>query len=410
MPSAVDTMDLPRSSLPTLKLVQASEAEMIESSTMNAISWRGPLSIDAYLRREAHLRETDLNRDGGITYWVLVDTAASPSKKSVRRILSSCETLRKRALIAPPDGRVRDVTCHGIGSVYCHPAYRGRGYAKRMLAELAKNLDTWQQKEGDSADFSVLWSDIGKSEVNVQQDFYARLGWRIYPSTHITLSPKPNGERLEGLPAASVLVANDLKELCRTDEAWIRSDLSEPTTPASDTRVALIPDVVTMQWHHAREEFLAQELLGRRPLTKGALAATADGKRVWCIWTRTFGSSEDENVLHILRLVVEGENSCDRQGVNAPGEGYRNVSDQALVAAVASILEAAQLEASDWGMASVQFWNPSTLSVWAAKYLNPLTEIIQRDDESLTSLRWHKGSSSDNTKVDWISNEKYGWC
>lgn len=137
---------------------------MVESSTMNAMSWRGPIDVDAYLRREAHLRTTEMNRNGGITYWILVDTAAATGSDGMQRILSSCETIRKHALIAQSNGTVKDVICHGIGSVFCHPAYRGRGYAQRMLLELAKNLDTWQQNEGDNADFSVLWSDIGKCD------------------------------------------------------------------------------------------------------------------------------------------------------------------------------------------------------------------------------------------------------
>ncbi|KAL9585468.1 MAG: hypothetical protein Q9212_001501 [Teloschistes hypoglaucus] len=396
-------MELPKGTSPTLKLVQASEAEMVESSTMNAMSWRGPIEVDAYLRREAHLRTTELNRNGGVTYWILVDTAAATGSHAIRRILSSCETTRKQALIAHADGTVKNVICHGIGSVFCHPAYRGRGYAQRMLIELAKILDTWQQNEGDSTDFSVLWSDIGKT-------FYVRLGWKLYPSTHIALSPKTPVERQESLPNASMLASEDLEELCRTDEAWIRSDLSKPTSSDSCIRVALVPDVKSMQWHHAREEFLALELLGRLPLAKGALTTTSDGKRAWCIWTRTFGAGEDENILHILRLVVEGEDTCERQAGNAPDKGSRHESHQPLVGAIASVLGAAQLEASDWGMTSVQFWNPSPLSVLAAEYLDPLAKIICREDESLTSLRWHKEPPSDPTRIDWISNEKYGWC
>ncbi|KAL9603223.1 MAG: hypothetical protein Q9179_002262 [Wetmoreana sp. 5 TL-2023] len=161
MPSAVEVVDLPKSSSATLRLVQASEAEMIESSTMGATSWRGPLNVGSYLRREAHLRNQVLTRNGGITYWVLVDTAVRPAPGHTRTILSSCETIRKRGLVVQPNGEVKDVISHGIGSVFCNPAYRGRGYAQRMLVELAKNLDTWQQKDGDVAHFSVLWSDIG---------------------------------------------------------------------------------------------------------------------------------------------------------------------------------------------------------------------------------------------------------
>ncbi|KAL8705052.1 MAG: hypothetical protein Q9201_001822 [Fulgogasparrea decipioides] len=316
MPSAVEVVDLPKSSSATLRLVQASEAEMIESSTMGATSWRGPLNVGSYLRREAHLRNQVLTRNGGITYWVLVDTA----------------------------------------------------------------------------------------------DFYARFGWKVYPSKHIDLYAKSIYDRGDDLPTASMLAAVDLEELCRVDEAMLRSDMATSTPPDSCIRVSLLPDVATMQWHHAREDFLAQELLGRRPLCKGALARIADGKRAWCIWTRKFGANRDDNVLNILRLVVEGETNVVRQTVAATGNGDLNTSDQATVAAIAAILRAALFEASGWEMASVQLWNPSPLSVMAAKIVDPSAKVVDRYHESLASLRWHGPTPLEGTEIDWICNEKYAWC
>ncbi|KAL8716595.1 MAG: hypothetical protein Q9225_006085 [Loekoesia sp. 1 TL-2023] len=370
MPSAIDTVDLPSGSSPTLQLVKANEAEMIDLSIKNAASWRGPLDVNAYLEREAHLRDTHLNRNGGITYWILVNSADAPPVKAVRRILASCETLKKRALVARSDGDVKEITSHGIGSVYCSPDFRGRGYAQRMLAELAKILDTWQQKEGGNSEFTVLWSDIGK---------------------------------------ASLLAAEDIEELCRLDEASLRSAMAEPTSPDVGILVALIPDAATMQWHHAREEFLGERLRDRFPFAKGALAKTATGKRAWCIWTRTFGANRDDDMLNILRLVTEGV-AVGRQANNVVSDGDLNDSEQAIVAAVAAILEQAQLEATFWGMTSVQLWNPSPLTFLAAKKVEASAKIVDRDDESIPSLRWHGKAPPDGTKIDWIANEKYGWC
>ena len=99
-----------------------------------------------------------------------MDTS-SPSSTRNRTILASCETLRKRALIAREGQPVQEVISHGIGSVFCDPALRGKGYARRMLSELGKMLDTWQQQDENKADFTVLFSDIGKvsdSETLVQ--------------------------------------------------------------------------------------------------------------------------------------------------------------------------------------------------------------------------------------------------
>lgn len=117
------------------------------------------MDLPTYLRRETHLENQAFTRDGGITFWILVDTTLPPN---ARPILASCESLRKRAVIARGDGQVSDIISHGIGSVFCNLEHRGRGYAQRMITELGKKLDNWQQKDEERASFTVLYSDIGK--------------------------------------------------------------------------------------------------------------------------------------------------------------------------------------------------------------------------------------------------------
>lgn len=115
-----------------------------------------PLQI--YLRRETHLENQAFTKDGGLTFWILVDSTLPPNE---RPILGSCESFRKRALVASAE-KLEDAVSHGIGSVFCNPAYRRRGYAQRMIEELGKKLDTWNQEVGKKTAFTVLYSDIGK--------------------------------------------------------------------------------------------------------------------------------------------------------------------------------------------------------------------------------------------------------
>ena len=185
--------------------------------------------------------------------------------------------------------------------------------------------------------------------------------------------------------------------------------MAEPNSDGLNIRVALIPDVATIQWHHAREEFLVQETSNDCPEIKGAMATDQQGHRVWCIWTRTFGNRQTDNVLNILRLVMDSEIATSRQSTNAKPNATQHELDQSKVLAVAAILQAAQLEAAKWNMACLHFWNPSPLSVLAAQKLEPSTKIIERDDESIASLRWH-GAPSNGIKIDWVGNEKYAWC
>ena len=152
---------LPSSTSTTLVLTPATNEEKVASWNLNSSIWRGALSHDAYLAREVHLGSQALTRNSGITYWVLVDSSEDTTNKP-RTILASCETLRKRALVARKGREVEEVISHGVGSVFCRDEFRGKGYAGRMMEELGKNLDEWQQQSGRKTEFTVLYSDIGK--------------------------------------------------------------------------------------------------------------------------------------------------------------------------------------------------------------------------------------------------------
>lgn len=158
------TVSLPKGDSPTLALVHPTGKEQLIQSTLNGAEWRGALSLAAYLRREATLSQQALTRDGGITYWILVDTALKNNPldpdSGTRLPLASCETYRKKALVWR-DGKLQEVVSHGIGSVFCGQHLRKRGYAQRLMTELGKTLRTHQTDEKECL-FTILYSDIGK--------------------------------------------------------------------------------------------------------------------------------------------------------------------------------------------------------------------------------------------------------
>lgn len=132
---------------------------------LNGAEWRGALSLPAYLRREEVLSQQPNTRDGGISYWILVDTALDGNpidpSSNTRLPLASCETYRKKALVWQ-DGKLQEVICHGIGSVFCASHLRRRGYAQRMMQELSEKMRTYQTTPEKPCLFSILFSDIGK--------------------------------------------------------------------------------------------------------------------------------------------------------------------------------------------------------------------------------------------------------
>ncbi|KAK4992543.1 hypothetical protein LTR66_001211 [Elasticomyces elasticus] len=390
--------DLPSSRSPTLALVQPTEAELRDQQSKNGEAWKGALSLDAYLRRELFLANQGLARHDGLTAWALVDTAAKE-----RVVLSGCETLRKKALVAK-DGVVKEVLCHGVGSVFCPSEFRGRGYAGRMMQELGERLQTWQADEKECL-FSVLYSDIGK-------DFYAARGWHPFPSSHISVPPATNDKKTLSanatLPQSRPLYAEDLATLCALDEKLICHHMTKLANRGKYS-VALVPDVETVQWHHAREEFISNELYGKKPDVKGAIVGNEPGKRVWCYWTRMWYNKDpqnsEENTLHILRLVIEDPAVSDFDHQDSA-----NATSQ-VATAVASLLIAAQAEAAKWTMGAVDIWNPTPSTVAAAQMVHPSAVEVHRDQESITSLKWY-GEDPDRAadSIDWIGNEKYGWC
>ncbi|KAK5165470.1 uncharacterized protein LTR77_008999 [Saxophila tyrrhenica] len=385
-------VELPDKESSAIQLVIATPDEYRTQQEANSTEWRGALSLEAYLRREVHLANTSLTEDGGLTCWALV---YQPSADRKRQVLCGCETIRKKALVSQ-NGKVEETTAHGVGSVFCPPAHRGKGYAGRMMADLGKRLQSWQAEESRRVLFSVLYSDIGKQ-------FYARNGWQSFPSSHVALPPSTDTK--QDLPSVSSLKSTDLAELCAIDEKLIHARLLKPNSKRCE--VALVPDTSAIRWHHAREEFVIKELFNRDPDVKGAVTGEV-GSRVWCYWTRVYTNPQEEapNTLHILRLVVEDESFSDF----SPAAAEQGSSHKATrtVKAIASLFAAAQQEATKWDMKEVQIWNPTSTTLAAAQMLESTAVVQHRENESIASLRWYgEGSWED---VDWICNEKYGWC
>lgn len=198
-------------------------------------------------------------------------------------------------------------------------------------------------------------------------------------------------------------------ELCEIDVAAVRRNL-ESRPKDSNTAVALIPNIETIRWHHAREEFVGNELHGKMPKIKGAVVGTEKGKRIWCYWTRMWYNQDPAeakgNTLHILRLVIE-DGGWEGSSSYTNGQSQDHSHD----AAIAVLMAMAQREAEEWKMENVEMWAPTPTALAAAKKLDPSAKIIDRDVESIASLRWypeHEGPVAD--KIDWIANEKYAWC
>lgn len=395
----MDPTQLPPSTSPTLTLAHPTVAETQQIWSQTSDIWTDALTVPQYLEEYAYLLTVPLARDHGITQWILVDSLDNPTvpaddvngREGTRRILASCETFRKRALLAnrhasdDTKNRCTDILVHGVASVFCDPQLRGRGYASRLLKELSHILPQWQADEVEKARGvgSVLYSDIDPA-------FYKRQGWVPFPSDHLEFEPAQLDH------TAEPLYAENLASLCQRDEEILRASMSSPSTTGDGgkTRFAIIPDHDHMLWHHAKEEFGARKLFGgsKKPEIKGAIAGPA-GDRVWAIWTHRFyrhpqGNDSAANTLYILRLVTETPSPAS--------ESMR------------AVLHAAQSEAASWGLGKVKLWNPPRDLEEAIRASGVMFEKKKREQDSVPCLNWFGEESPD--EVEWVLNEKYAWC
>lgn len=380
---------LPDAQSPDLHLSHPTVKECQAVWKLSSLAWKDAFAQSQYLEESAYLTTVPLAKDGGMTNWILTDKNHSPDQ---RPILCSCETFRKRALISDRDGNLTEKIIHGVASVFCHPVFRHRGYGSRLMKELAETLRTFQSENIESIG-SVLYSDIGKK-------YYADLGWHPFPvNKHIEFHPSvaPEG------PSGIRLLHEDLERLCGEDEAMIRKYLTSPSSTGK-TRMMLVPDLDHMLWHHKKEEFVCEKLFGKQPQVKGVIVGQAGG-RMWAIWThRFYGDPESafsENTLYILRLVMENQKTTS---TNDTERCERQVEQ------MRHILQAAQDEAAEWNLHRVMMWHPTSLVLDLVERTGIPYRSVERDHEGIASLLWYGEGSGKEDILEWLGNEKYGWC
>ncbi|KAI1163722.1 hypothetical protein F5B18DRAFT_671998 [Nemania serpens] len=454
---AADTC-YPDASDHALILTHPTAAEMERTWSLNHSEWGGPLDLPAYLGREKFLTSTSLAADGGMLHWILTDAEAHDQDEK-RRVLASCETIRKRVLYVPRNGdEVREGLGYGIGSVYTYPEFRGKKYAARMLKELGVALKTQPEEEKEKqkaeqlrgkrpqapgeyhinaeAVCSALWSDIGKR-------FYASKGWPVFASDHVEFSSSPSSASPPGIPsllerskqphgASLTLVpvnTSNLAELCQRDEAQLREDLLQSARDTGRTTFAFAPNHDVFRWHWAREEFIVSRVFpGRQASEVRGMIATVKKTRMWAIWMRNYGegaaSNPAKNTLYILRLVIDNTTTAtsSSSSSNEGGISVPSADPKALQLAFDAIMHSAIDAARAWHCGSVHLWNPTPVVRGLIAGSGLAHKFVDREVDSIPSMMWYvsddeignederMGKGNGREVVDWVANEKYCWC
>ncbi|RYC57165.1 hypothetical protein CHU98_g9046 [Xylaria longipes] len=195
----------------------------------------------------------------------------------------------------------------------------------------------------------------------------------------------------------------------------VRKAMATPSTTRK--RVVILPDLDHMLWHIRKEDFVTDYIFGKKAEAKGGIAGSP-GKQVWAVWAHRYYGHPDHpdeegkdggNVLYILRLVVEGDDTA-----NKPHECQLPPAIDACVeqaAALKAVLQAAQAEAVEWRLDHVGLWEPSPLvrSLLGQSGLD--ATWAERQKRSVASVLWF-GEDGDAVDEDpaWVNNEHYAWC
>ncbi|OAA32198.1 Acyl-CoA N-acyltransferase [Moelleriella libera RCEF 2490] len=378
-----------------LILAKATPDERVKIWTEQQPCWGAQYTVETFIQREVQLLQCLLAKDDGVTAWILTDPSAPPDH---RPILSSLEIFRKRALVRDDKhGTLRDATAYGVASVFTFEQHRRKNYASKMLSLVGEKLT----EEG--ADFSILYSDIGKT-------FYARHHWVPFPSFHLAFPSADNFVNDAPCHHSPGLVKMaDLVDIADSCESILRDKMgaSRCKDETQDAvQVALLPDLATFVWHLVRQTFLCEQVLGEAPDVHGAWyepprsdqqnLQQQSHQRVLMLWSCTLSGGRtkpENNVMTVLHLAIEDD----------------AISDQELSKALEFILGIMHTEARKWLCNRIEIWSPSErIQRLVSNMADIKASLVVREESNVASLRWF--GDGPVSRVQWVNNEKFAWC
>jgi hypothetical protein len=223
---------------------------------------------------------------------------------------------------------------------------------------------------------------------NKYQEYYAKLGWAVFPMTVVSLKLQA-GDSTSASSNVELLDKEAIKNLCDRDVAQLTKELMQ-TQSGKSLCMAFEPSYESLSWHFARAEYTGQILREQVPTVYGAIN---QAKNSWIYWFHDFRAGE----LLILRVVLPA------------------MKDDQVKADLEELLSAAVSEAEKWGMESVKVKDAdgkevgkAALALQGKQTGRFKVDFVQSTEFGVPSLRLQDGRSS--KAVKWLCNEYYAWC
>lgn len=367
----------------------------------NGNNWKGELSLEEYVQREAVLGKSEIGQKGkstetikrfpeghewvGLKYFILENLEVN-SEKVTDRIVSSCEILGRLGSCVYPGSKVEPCLVATIGGVYTSPENRGKGYARQMIEALNDHLDGVRDAP-NSPDLIknmvvILYSEVG--------EYYSNMGFK---SEHVPLHIVTQLDEIEkrychqGTIEGRELGFGGYEELVALqDKAFSRNLEKVRKLNPYKFIFTVSADIDLYKWFAHRDLFIMKKTNRMQKDLKFGFALS-DNSHI--IWHHNWSGDS----LIIVKVFME-EGKPDAQ------------------LTLCKLITMAVKETKKTGLKSLVFWDQE---IEIKQFPELQKELLEKEHESnvyaknssLSAFRPPKGFGVDN--VIWDNNTKFCW-
>lgn len=362
-----------------LKLELVTDQEIIDYTTsQSSDTWKGRLSVEEYVQKQYHttnsaLASQDPKKFTGLFVFVFKNLDL-PDTDKFSQIVSSCETMNRMAYIVK-DGEIKELVAPCIGSVYCIPDHRKRGYTAKMIDALNRY---WEERLPNES-FMFLYSEIG--------EYYSRVGYKSFEVPVHKIKFKDNFQPTESKEPNQFLRYEQYGDLISKFGENLREDLLKQSQNETKVIYSASPYLSQFTWFHIRDIYDASKIR----------------KDVENPMGNNFGAMLDEDNYVIWNHEWNGHGLAF---VKLQVTSLENLK---------TLFQISAKECKEFQLEELYFWNTTIPEPFRAKF----REYLQNLGESSTEFDLENGSVSairpldekirDDVDYIWEQNEKWCW-